>query len=433
MELNNIKENAKLLVKDWLENIFSKMEIPENENLVEKGLSSIQVMQLSGKLKKTGVKISFAKLMEDPNLSNWYQLIDKSKIKIKKDTENLISKSDSKQFVLTDVQYSYLIGREDEQILGGVGCHAYLEIDGENIKADRLKDAWNKLQYRHPMLRAKFTKDGYQEILDKPYSEEIEIFDLSTLNEETLHSRLIEIREQISHRKLNVNEGQVAGLSLAKFSDEKSRIFFDVDLLVSDVMSMSIIIKELAELYSGVELDRLDVYTFKEYMQNIANNPDNEEDKAFWEQKINSFEIERPNLPLKKQPEQIKETKFTRRKRIIKKDEWEAIKDIAASYQSTPSMVLLTAYALVLERWCNQEKFFINIPLFNRDLENEYLKDMVSDFTNILLVEHETTDDSRFLDTLKRISKTFLENVSHSAYRAGFRFKGIYQKIKEQV
>lgn len=416
MELNNIKENAKLLVKDWLENIFSKMEIPENENLVEKGLSSIQVMQLSGKLKKTGVKISFAKLMEDPNLSNWYQLIDKSKIKIKKDTENLISKSDSKQFVLTDVQYSYLIGREDEQILGGVGCHAYLEIDGENIKADRLKDAWNKLQYRHPMLRAKFTKDGYQEILDKPYSEEIEIFDLSTLNEETLHSRLIEIREQISHRKLNVNEGQVAGLSLAKFSDEKSRIFFDVDLLVSDVMSMSIIIKELAELYSGVELDRLDVYTFKEYMQNIANNPDNEEDKAFWEQKINSFEIERPNLPLKKQPEQIKETKFTRRKRIIKKDEWEAIKDIAASYQSTPSMVLLTAYALVLERWCNQEKFFINIPLFNRDLENEYLKDMVSDFTNILLVEHETTDDSRFLDTLKRISKTFLENVSHSAY-----------------
>lgn len=416
MELNNIKGNAKLLVKDWLENIFAKMEILENENLVEKGLSSIQVMQLSGKLKKAGVKISFAKLMEDPNLSNWYQLIDESKIKIKKDAENLISKSDSKQFVLTDVQYSYLIGRENDQILGGVGCHAYLEIDGENIEADRLKDAWNKLQYRHPMLRAKFTKDGYQEILDKPYSEEIEVFDLSALDEETLYSRLIEIREQISHRKLNVNEGQVAGLSLAKFSDKKSRIFFDVDLLVSDVMSMSIIIKELAELYSGVELAHLDVYTFKEYMQNIASNPDNEEDKAFWEQKINSFEIERPNLPLKKQPEQIKETKFTRRKRIIKKEEWETIKDIAASYQSTPSMVLLTAYALVLERWCNQEKFFINIPLFNRDLENKYLKDMVSDFTNILLVEHEVTDDSRFLDTLRRINKTFLENVSHSAY-----------------
>lgn len=416
MGLNNIKQNAKLLVKDWLESIFAEMEISENENLIEKGLSSIQVMQLSGKLKKTGIRISFAKLMEDPSLSKWFDFIDQSNIKISKDTENLIGKSDNKQFTLTDVQYSYLIGREDNQILGGVGCHAYLEIDGENIKTDRLNNAWNKLQYRHPMLRAKFTNDGYQEILSKPYSEEIEVFDLSDLDEETIHSKLIEIRENISHRKLNVNDGQVAGLSIAKLADEKSRIFFDIDLLVSDVMSMSIVIKELAELYSGIELGNLDAYTFKDYIQNATSNLNNKEDKEFWEKKINSFEIERPNLPLKKQPEQIKETKFTRRKRIIKKDKWETIKEIVASYKSTPSMVLLAAYALVLERWCNQEKFFINIPLFSRDLENEYLKDMVADFTNILLVEHESVEDLRFLDTLRRINKTFLENVSHSAY-----------------
>ena len=416
MELNNIKENAKALVIDWLKSIFADKAGVESENLIEKGLSSIQVMQLSGKLKKTGIKISFAKLMEEPVLSKWFELIDKSKVKTDKNIDSSITKSYGSEFALTDVQYSYLIGRENDQILGGVGCHAYLEIDGENIKEDRLKDAWNKLQYRHPMLRAKFTKDGQQVILDKPYSEEIEVFDLSGLDEEMLHSKLLEIREQKSHRKLNINEGQVAGIALAKFADEKSKIFFDVDLLVSDVMSMSIMIRELAELYSGVEFNKLDAYTFKDYMQNGISESINKLDKEFWEQKINSFEIERPNLPLKKQPEQIKETKFTRRKKIIKKDEWEAIKNIAASYQSTPSMVLLTAYAIVLERWCNQDKFFINIPLFNRDLENENLKEMVADFTNILLVEHETIDDARFLDTLKRINKTFLENVSHSAY-----------------
>lgn len=416
MELNNIKENAKALVIDWLKSIFADKSGVESENLIEKGLSSIQVMQLSGKLKKMGVKISFAKLMEEPVLSKWFELIDKSKVKTDKDIEASITHNYGSEFALTDVQYSYLIGREKEQILGGVGCHAYLEIDGENIEENILKDAWNKLQYRHPMLRTKFTKDGQQVILDKPYSEEIEVFDLSGLDEEMLHSKLLEIREQKSHRKLNVNEGQVAGIALAKFADKKSKIFFDVDLLVSDVMSMSIMIRELAELYSGVEFNKLDAYTFKDYIQNRISESTNKLDKEFWEQKINSFEIERPNLPLKKQPEQIKETKFIRRKKIIKKDEWEAIKNIAASYQSTPSMVLLTAYALVLERWCNQDKFFINIPLFNRDLENENLKEMVADFTNILLVEHETKDDVRFLDTLKRINKTFLENVSHSAY-----------------
>ena len=119
-------------------------------------------------------------------MSKWFEFIEESKVKISKNTENLISKNDNKQFDLTDVQYSYLIGREDDQILGGVGCHAYLEIDGENIDEYKLKEAWNKLQYRHPMLRVKFTKDGHQEILDKPYSEEIEVIDLADFDEETL-------------------------------------------------------------------------------------------------------------------------------------------------------------------------------------------------------------------------------------------------------
>lgn len=73
----------------------------------------------------------------------------------------------------------------------------------------------------------------------------------------------------------------------------------------------------------------------------------------------------------------------------MKKISGAKIKELAASYKSTPSMVLLTAYALILERWTNQDKFFINLPLFNRDLSNENMKDMVADFTNILLVEHE--------------------------------------------
>lgn len=39
---------------------------------------------------------------------------------------------DMKQpFPLTDVQYAYWVGRDEEQALGGIDCHAYLEFDGE--------------------------------------------------------------------------------------------------------------------------------------------------------------------------------------------------------------------------------------------------------------------------------------------------------------
>ena len=416
MEFDARKE-IKLIIEKWLKDTLKKSDIKENDNLIEKGLSSMQVMQLSGILKKEGLRISFAKLIEKPTLNSWFDLVANSKIIKKHSKDNKKSNDGKDSFNLTDVQYSYFIGRSDDQTLGGVGCHAYIEIDGKDIDYKRLNDAWNKLQYRHPMLRARFTEDGKQEILDKPFSEEIEVFDLSNLDEKERKIRLDEIRENLSHRKLRVEIGEVAGLKLANLSQNRNKIFFDLDLLVADVMSMSILLKELGELYLGKELDNLNNYTFKDYINNLEVDSEiYKKDQEFWKEKIDSFEIERPNLPLKKAPEQTKETRFTRRKRVIEKDKWSKIKELAASYKSTPSMVLLTAYALILERWTNQDKFFINLPLFNRDLSNENLKAMVADFTNILLVEHERKNDTSFLETLNRISKTFIDNASHSSY-----------------
>lgn len=249
MESNTIKGKAKIIIERWLSDIIDGSKIDASDNLIEKGLSSIQIMQLSGKLKKNGIIVPFAKLIENPSKEKWFSLVDTAKIKevnqAKKDSRKI-----SEAFPLTDVQYSYFIGREDDQTLGGIGCHAYLEIDGEGINPDRLNKAWNILQYRHPMLRARFIDDGHQEILEEPYSESIEIFNLSEKDKKEVEVQLKNIRNNISHRKLKVKEGQVADVKLALLPSGKHRIFFDIDLLVADVMSMSILLRELSELES---------------------------------------------------------------------------------------------------------------------------------------------------------------------------------------
>lgn len=411
-DLYDLLNEIKIQVKSYI----NKDDIKNHDNLIELGITSVNVMGIISKLRRHNINVSFSKLMEKPCFAEWEVAIKNAR-KLNNPNNSNKKVIGNKLFELTDIQYAYLVGGHDNQIQGGVGCHAYIEIDGKEIDCKRLKDAWNKLQYRHPMLRARFTEDGKQEILDKPFGEEIEVFDLSNLDEEDTKIRLDEIRENLSHRKLRVKMGEVAGLKLANLSQNRNKIFFDLDLLVADVMSMSILLKELGESYLGKELDNLNNYTFKDYINNLEVVSEiYKKDQQFWKEKIDSFEIERPNLPLKKAPEQIKETRFTRRKRVIEKDKWSKIKELAASYKSTPSMVLLTAYALILERWTNQDKFFINLPLFNRDLSNENLKAMVADFTNILLVEHERKNDTTFIETLNRISKTFIENASHSYY-----------------
>ena len=58
----------------------------------------------------------------------------------------------------------------------------------------------------------------------------------------------------MSHRKLKIEEGEVAGLELTLLPGNKTRLHIDLDLLIADVQSLQILLRDLAMVYSGVEL-----------------------------------------------------------------------------------------------------------------------------------------------------------------------------------
>ena len=419
MENNNLKTEVVDFIHKKVLEMLSLSELDENRNLIEAGLSSIMIMQVSNNLRKYGLRIPFSGLIEKPTLGEWTELIHASDIRQSNKSQEAVKVNKNSEFDLTDVQYAYFVGREDEQPLGGVGCHAYLEIDGENVDCRRLKAAWNTLQNYHPMLRARFLATGKQIIMPSPYSGEIGIFNLSSLSQAAAQKELIALRNVLSHRKLKVEAGEVAGISLALLPEGKTRLFLDVDLLVADVASLSIIIRDLAQAYEGKEFIPKVQYTFQDYMENRKkdiNDKELNEDKKFWEKKMSQWLVEIPNIPLAKKPELVSKTRFSRRKSVIDKETWSEIKRISAKHKSTPSMFLLNCYALILERWCNQDSFLINIPLFDRNTENEEIRSMVADFTNLLLVEFKRKAGEAFLDTMNRTRDTFLENVAHCGY-----------------
>ena len=117
----------------------SRTEISEETNLIQFGLSSLQVMKIAGLLRKSGIKVSFADLMEYKTFGEWVFFAE-SKLggTIKKDPQPQVQASDQ-AFPLTDVQYSYWVGRGTDQPMGGVDCHAYYEFEGKNVNAAKLK------------------------------------------------------------------------------------------------------------------------------------------------------------------------------------------------------------------------------------------------------------------------------------------------------
>ena len=108
--------------------------------------------------------------------------------------------------------------------------------------------------------------------------------------------------------------------------------------------------------------------------------------EGYWKKRLEHLP-KGPGLPLAKRPQEVTKTVFNRRIVRIGKEEWAHLQVRAKKYQTTPAMVLLTAYATVLERWSRNHRFLINIPFFNRKTEQQGLEDVIADFTTLLLLE----------------------------------------------
>lgn len=405
--------------------IVEKLAVPkdfdDSQNLLELGLNSLQVMRLVNQWRKNGIKVQFGDLLEHPTFGEWWTRIQAGKRKKEKavNTREMVKAELFKPFSLTEVQYAYKIGRGEDQELGDIGCHAYLEFDGQGVVAERLEQAWNQLQYHHPMLRARFLENGTQEIMDKPYSEAITVIDLSSgYDASAVESKLLVIRQSLSHRKLNVKEGQVAGITLSIMPKGKSRIHFDLDLLVADVQSLQILLRDLACAYMGRALpENSKNWSFAAYLDMQCKEEEEDRNKAeeYWRERLKSLPGG-PELPLAKKPSQVKETKFSRR--IIKLDRelWNGLQLKAAQEHTTPAMLLLSAYALVLGRWSSTKNFLINIPLFNRKTEYKEIEDAVADFTNLLLLEVDLRKRQTFRQFLYTVQSRMHEDMKYAMY-----------------
>ena len=416
MEYIEIKEQIK-------QKLPVARDLGDSENLLELGLSSLTIMRLVNQWRKQGVKVSFGSLMENPTLEGWWALIQRSmkkKAGKKRAQESKITpEKDMKQpFPLTDVQYAYWVGRDEEQALGGIDCHAYLEFDGGNIDPERLEKAWNVLQYHHPMLRACFLEDGTQKILDKPYCEKIKVHDFSRMSSEEAEVMAVSVRERLSHRKLKIEEGEVAGKELTLFPENRARMHVDMALLVADVQSLQILLRDLAAAYRGESLPAESKgWNFASYLERQKEEDKEERNNAegYWKKRLEHLP-KGPGLPLAKRPQEVTKTVFNRRIVRIGKEEWAHLQVRAKEYQTTPAMVLLTAYATVLERWSRNHRFLINIPLFNRKTEQQGLEDVIADFTTLLLLEIDCEGNPTFAELLDRIQKQLHEDMKYTAY-----------------
>jgi mycobactin phenyloxazoline synthetase len=386
-------------------------------DLIGQGLDSIRMMSLAGRWRKQGIDIDFAALAAEPTIVAWSELL--SAAGGLQRAETAVPQDDSEHdqpFGLAPMQHAMWVGREDDQQLGGVAGHLYVEFDGHGVDAERLTTAATALAVRHPMLRVQFRADGTQRIRPQDGDFPVTVTDLRDLPADQIAEQLAVTQCRKAHQQLT---DEVFELSLTLLPEGKTCLHVDLDMQAADAMSYRTLMADLAALYRGVELAPL-TYTYREYRMAAAQSaaqpdPKAEADRQWWGERLPELP-DPPRLPLVPTAEQNDPRHTTRRWHWLAPDVRDALYGAARRRGITPAMALAASFSDALACWSAGQRFLLNVPLFGREQRHADVDRLVGDFTSSLLLDVDLTDAATATARCGALQDAFRTAAAHSGY-----------------
>ena len=356
-------------------------ELGSDTDLTALGLTSMMTAQVVEWSATRSRQLDFADLYAEPTLRNWQRLFDTATTIPAQNTRT----AGSDTFMTTALQRAYWIGRDAEQPLGGVGCQAYLELGGATIDPGRLDTALDTLAQRHPMLRSRFPDLNRCRIAPENTHGPVQLHDLTEATDAARDRHLDAVRNRLRTHRFDIETGDTWRVELTRLPD-RCILHFAIDLIVADLTSIGILLRDLAALYRGDELPTVST-TFGDLARSAA-----------LPRSLPASVIERlpegPRLPRAEEHE----ISFCREQHTLDTTAMTALDTACRAHGVTRAAVFLATYALVLRRWSGADDFLINVTTFGRP---PGISDVIGDFTKAHLYRAVVDELAGFADQVR--------------------------------
>ncbi|HBM4422416.1 TPA: condensation domain-containing protein [Enterococcus faecium] len=417
---NDISDTEKILLNIWKECLCNE-NIGVNDNYFIVGGDSLTAASIIGKVKnKMGIEISIKDIFQSASVASLSDFIDKNKMFINRskirtlvpDKENIYE-----PFPLTDVQMAYWIGRQGAYNLGNVSTHCYFEFDSMDINVNKLQKALNDIIEYNPALRTIILNSGEQVILKEVPYYLLNINDLSTLDDNAKENILLQMRESLSHRIIDLSNFPTFDFKVTKITKTLFRIFIGIDNAILDGWSMFEFLKEIKLKYDGDFSSETIEPTFRDYVlyKKQEDRFHYERDKDYWINRLDSFPI-MPRLSIMKNDGNNSEQRFKRKEARIKRDDWIEIKRLATEVEVTPTTILLSLFSTILCKYSNSNNFVVNVTQFIKEDIHPEIHKIMGDFTQLCLLEIKLDKSKTILENAKEIQEQLLSDMMHSSY-----------------
>ncbi|WP_340018591.1 non-ribosomal peptide synthase/polyketide synthase [Paenibacillus sp. FSL H3-0457] len=277
------------------------------------------------------------------------------------------------------------------------------------LNRQRFEEAFRELVARHETLRTSFEMvEG--EAVQRIYEEvtfQVEYVQISGEQAEETVRQFV--------RAFDLAKPPLLRVGIAELAPDRHILMFDTHHIVSDGVSMDVLIEEFVHLYSGEPLKPLRIQ-YKDYavwQQSDEQKTQLAKQEAYW---IDMFRGELPVLEMPTDyPRPAMQSYEGRTLQLFMNiEKSEGLKRLAAENGATLYMVLLAAYNVLLHKYSGQEDVVVGTPIAGRNHSD--VQPLIGMFVNTLAIRSYPAAGKTFLDYLKEIKETTLSAFEHQNY-----------------
>jgi tyrocidine synthetase-3 len=304
----------------------------------------------------------------------------------------------------------YFLHRVDPKNLSYNMPAAYV-IKGK-LDRGKFEEAIQGLIKRHETLRTSFDRvddEAVQKIAEYSHIQTgIEYEKIPEKHE-------IDIKKKINEfvRPFDIRKAPLLRVELIESNEQNYFVLFDIHHIISDGISLEILIDDFAQLYKGKNPGPLSVQ-YKDYtvwQNNTLNEEKLENQENYWMKKLEGFvftQVPPDHFETKRQA-------AGKAKNLeIEPSLYKKIEAFCNQNDVTIFTFMITVLEILLAGECDQRDITIGIPASIRN--HPELKPLIGIFLNVLLIRTHIDDEDTFINHLTKSKQTVIDALDNQDY-----------------
>ncbi|TCW37424.1 gramicidin S synthase 2 [Laceyella sacchari] len=389
------------------EEVLNVEPVGAMDHFFKLGGNSLKAMLLTARIhQELGVQISLREVFSRPVLRDLAHVIGQAE---QTGFEEIRPVEERDYYPVSSAQRRLYVTQQFENVHVGYNMPLISEIKG-NLSIAQLESAFAQLVQRHESLRTSFHfHEG--ELVQK-------IAPTVPCQIERVTATNLEEAKRMAEsyiRPFDLSQAPLARMTLISLAEDHHILVFDMHHIISDGMSMDILMHDLMSLYQQKTLPALKVQ-YKDYavwQERYMQTEQWKKDEAYW---VNQFSGALPVLELPTDYPRPNVMRFDGNQVGFQLDAalTSQVKQFASERQVTLHMVLMAAYQLLLSKYSGQDDLIVGSPVAGRPHPD--LQSTVGMFVNTLAIRNRLQPEQTVESLVDAVKQQVLEAYEHAEY-----------------